>query len=342
MPITAAGQVDAYCAGCVHRDGAYGNVELEPRGEEPVEAPEPVDVLVPVEGPESVEMPASVETPESVEGPESAGTCLPDLLLKNVSEGGFNPSNTPFAIELSCSELNATGHAVLARTPSDGDPFGTAVEVSLLADAPKSIVVAGLGSGVYVLNVFAASTSGAVVFKTFSLVFGDIAMPVLVLGVDRAPASGIEVVAEATTQPGITQTKTTDSEGIVEFTSLLATTISIFARSSDNAIGLDGVAASPSPVTIYLIRFKPASDATDLAVDNGLSGWTGGSIVLGAPTDASEASVPTSRRLLQEPIQDSVLVVQTAGQEQLQSASAQPRIYPFTKSVFIRYRFQTA
>ncbi|KAK4220956.1 hypothetical protein QBC38DRAFT_493060 [Podospora fimiseda] len=149
-------------------------------------------------------------------------------------------------------------------------------------------------------------------------------MPVRILDENGVPVSGLLVKAEATVYPGITQTQTTDSLGLVTFTNLASTTIGLFTQTVDNKIGISGVAATSSTVTIRLIPFLPASNSTDIRADNGIVGWTGGTTM----------DIPAAKR-------DLALVVGTNGLPNLQTARAEPKVYPFTKSVYIKFKFQT-
>ncbi len=93
----------------------------------------------------------------------------------------------------------------------------------------------------------------------------------------------------------------------------------------DNKIGVNGVAATTGTVTVRLVPFLPASDATDFNTSNGITGWTGG----------TTQDLPLAKR-------DLALVVSTNAAFDLQRAHAEPKVYPFTKSVFIKYKFQKA
>jgi hypothetical protein len=111
---------------------------------------------------------------------------------------------------------------------------------------------------------------------------------------------------------------------MVTFTNLASTSIGLTARTTDNKIGVNGVAATLNTVTIQLISFHAASKTTDFAILNGTTGWTGG----------VNKQLIVSKR-------DRVLAVSTDGQYSIQIASAYPKVYPFAKTVYIKYKFQT-
>jgi hypothetical protein len=146
----------------------------------------------------------------------------------------------------------------------------------------------------------------------------------MVLDAKGAPVPGVTVSANATTYPGVSQVGTTDINGMVTFMNLAPTSIGLTARTSDNSIAVAGVAATINTVTLNLLPFAPASNTTDFAISNGTTGWTGG----------FNEVLTVSKR-------DTVLAVSTDGQYDIQMASSQPKVYPFTKTVYIKYQFQT-
>ena len=172
--------------------------------------------------------------------------------------------------------------------------------------------------------VVAMDTSGNSILQSFQLLFGNINMPVIVLDENGAPVSGITVFANATTYPGVSQVGTTNINGLVTFTNLVAVSIGLTARTSDNSIAVNGVAATTSTVTLTLLPFAPASNTTDFEISNGTTGWTGG----------FNEVLAVSKR-------ETVLTVSTNGQYNIQMANSQPKVYPFTNTVYIKYQFQT-
>jgi hypothetical protein len=149
-------------------------------------------------------------------------------------------------------------------------------------------------------------------------------MPVLVLDPTGQPAAGVTVTANATAYPGIGETCTTDSTGKCSLLDLSATTIGLVARTADNAIGVNGIAATTFLVTLQLIPFLPPSNSSSFDVANGTTGWTGG--------------ITQSMKIKR----DTTLVVGTNGQFDLQTAHAEFAVHPFTKTVFIKYKFITS
>ena len=250
-------------------------------------------------------------------------TCVPFFALDGASEDKFNPASTPFSLKLSCNALNTTNYTVFANTETSNDAFGALVKGANATD--KSIILPGFPPGKSSITVAAFDTAGTAILQSFSLLFGSITMPVLVVDESGAPVPGLLVTAGATVYPAISQNGTTDSTGIVKFTNLAPTTIGLFTQTDDNKIGVGGVAATTATVTIDLIPFSPASTTTDFNTSDGLTGWTGGT-----PKD-----MPITKR-------DLVLVIGTNAAFDLQTAHAEPKVHPFTKSVYIKYKFQTA
>lgn len=150
-------------------------------------------------------------------------------------------------------------------------------------------------------------------------------MPVLVLDENGSPAAGVSVEADATQFPGIYQIGTTDASGLVTFINVALTSIGFTARTADKKIGVNGLAATTATTILNLLTFGPASNVTDFAVSNGTTGWTG--VVF-------NVQLAITKR-------DTVLVVATRGQYDLQTGKANPKIYPFTKNVYIKFKFQT-
>ncbi|KAK3370631.1 hypothetical protein B0H63DRAFT_454787 [Podospora didyma] len=208
-------------------------------------------------------------------------------------------------------------------TQANNDPFGTVVTGTTVGD--KSITLPGFAPGMVTLTVAAYDNFGKAILQTFSLLFGSITMPVLVVDELGAPVIGITVTASATVFPGIEQSGTTDSTGVLKLTNLAPTTIGLFTQNADNKIGINGVAATSGTVTVKLIPFLAASNTTDFNTSDGLSGWTGGTV----------KDVAVVKR-------DTILAVATNGRPDLQTAHAEPKVYPFSKSVYIKYKFQTA
>jgi hypothetical protein len=101
---------------------------------------------------------------------------------------------------------------------------------------------------------------------------------------------------------------------MVTFTNLALTTIGLTARTADNKIGVNGVAATAATVPIQLVPFSAVSDTTSFDICN--------------------EQLAVSKR-------DTVLSVSTDGQYTIQMASSEPEVYPFTTTVFIKYKFQT-
>jgi len=265
--------------------------------------------------------PSSIESSSTISA-SPPPTCAPLFSLEGASENAFNPANVPFSLSLSCGTLDTANYTVFANDETGTEAFGTLVEGTTATE--KSITIPGFGPGKMSITLAAVDTAGTPILQSFSLLFGSITMPVLILDEKGAPVSGLLVKADATVHPGIIQNGTTDSTGIVTFTNLAPTTIGLFTQTSDNKIGVNGVAATASTVTIHLIPFLPASDTTDFNTSNGITGWTGG----------TTQDMPVTKR-------DLALVVATNGAYGLQMAHAEPKVYPFTKSVFIKYKFQT-
>ena len=269
-------------------------------------------------------------TPTATPTPTPA--CEPEFILQGASAEGFNPLNTPFTVTLSCntSAIDTNQNITIFANPETGtDMFGDLVIPSEVSES--SITIPGFSTqGKKTVSIFAylkdGTDKGTPIIQSFSLLFGSISMPVWVVDADGVGVANVTVKADATVYPGISQIGTTDATGLVTFTGLSSTTIGLFAQTADNSIGVYGLAATTGTVTLRLIPFTSTpSNVTDFRTEKGLLGWTGGTVL----------DVPVQRRAAQS------LHVSTAGRTSLQSASASPKTYPFTKTVFIKYKFQT-
>jgi hypothetical protein len=239
-----------------------------------------------------------------------------------MSEMDFNPASTPFSLKLSCNKLDTQNYTIFSNTEAGTDPFGTLLAGTTATET--AIQIPGFGPGRISITVTALDTAGNAIIQPFSLLFGSITMPVLVLDETGAPAQGLSVTADATIYPGIKQVGITDATGVVKFQNLFSTSIGLFTKTADNKIGANGVAGTTNTITINLIPFRPASTTTSFNISDGIVGWTGGII----------KDLPIAKR-------DNVLVVGTNAASDLQLAHAEPKVYPFTKSVYIKYKFQT-
>jgi len=150
-------------------------------------------------------------------------------------------------------------------------------------------------------------------------------MPILVLGPDSQPASGVLVYGNATTYPGVSQECTTNASGQCSLTNLPPTTIGLVARTDSNSIAVNGLAATTGQVTLKLLPFTQPTGNSTFDVNNGTSGWTGGTV---------SQSLKIKR--------DTTLTLSTNGQYSLQSASNSFNVHPFTKTAYIKYKFITS
>ncbi|CZS93101.1 hypothetical protein WAI453_000836 [Rhynchosporium graminicola] len=268
-------------------------------------------------------MSSTSSSTSAVSTPSPTAPCLPRFSLKGASETAFNPTSTPFSLTLSCNKLDTQNYTVFSSGDGSTDPFGTLVQGTNATES--SLQIPGFSPGRYTITVVAFDTTGNAIIQYFSLLFGSITMPVLVVDESNAPVQNVTVTADATIYPGIRQVGVTDASGIVKFTNIYQTSIGLFTETADNKIGVNGVAGTSNTITIKLIPFRPASDTTKFNESDGITGWTGG----------VTKDIPLSKR-------DNVLVIGTNAQYNLQTAHAEPKVYPFTKSVYIKYKFQTA
>ena len=242
-------------------------------------------------------------------------TCTPEWTLIGASEDSFNPKLTQFTAQLPCQMLDTNNYVV----------FGNFQPVFGTTNTTSSILIPGFEEDYVLLSIFALDINGNAFFESWQLLFGSVDMPVLVLGVDGNPASGVTVQANATTYVSVGQSGTTDSSGMVTFTNLIETTIGLVARDAQNQIGVDGIAATPLLVTMHLIPYNTPSNITNFGFANGTQGWSGGTLV--SVVDKRDNGIG--------------LDVSTNSQYDLQTVSATFKTFPFTETAYIRYMFQT-
>lgn len=132
------------------------------------------------------------------------------------------------------------------------------------------------------------------------------------------------VTGNATIYPGVSESCTTDATGQCTSPNLIATTIGLVAKTADNYVAVNGLAATTSQLTLKLIPFKESVSGSSFDIANGTSGWTGGVV----------SSMKVKR--------DTTLVLSTNGQYDLQTASNSFPDHPGATMAYIKYKFVTA
>jgi len=189
-----------------------------------------------------------LSTPAPTVGPP----CNSSFFLTGASESEFNKAGTPFSLQLTCPVLNTKNYTILAN------------DVPLLntTNTTSTISIPGLTEPYVFLTVFALDLKGKPLFSSFALIFGTISKSVLVVDTIGNPAPNVPVQANATIYPGVGQIGTTDSSGAVTFINLIATTLSLIAKTTDNQIGVAGTAStSISDTTLKLVPFNSPAPA---------------------------------------------------------------------------------
>ncbi|CAF1282080.1 unnamed protein product [Adineta steineri] len=127
-----------------------------------------------------------------------------------------------------------------------------------------SITLSGFSNGTAFLSLFALDTYGLPIFTSFLLYFGSISMPVRILHANGSAAAGVIVNFNLTDNPRVGQSGVTDDYGMLIFDHVPPLTISIFAHTKDNQIGLAGVAPSNSRIDLTLIPFNDGKKMNEL------------------------------------------------------------------------------
>ncbi|KAH7142746.1 hypothetical protein B0J13DRAFT_636427 [Dactylonectria estremocensis] len=263
----------------------------------------------------------ATSTPVSIELPVQTATCEPKFYLSGVSEHSFNKALIPFTLDLSCGGLDVDNYTVLANW----------VPVVGTTSTTKSITLDSLNDYA-LLTVVAFEASGWPIFQTFPLLFGSSSLTVQVTDGAGNLVPGARVYANASTYLNVGEVLLTDADGKVVFENVPSTTISLRAVGPDQSLGVDSIAGGlVTSITITLEPFhEPVEGNDDFDVDNGLSGWTGGTVV----DLATKRAVHLVKRA-------SSLVIYTNGQPDVQMARKTFTLADDASSVFIEYQFQT-
>ncbi|CAF2815780.1 unnamed protein product [Rotaria sp. Silwood2] len=147
---------------------------------------------------------------------------------------------------MQCSILDADNYTVFIN----GQPTVNTTHTN------DSITLSGFSDGATFLSLFALDTYGLPIFTSFQLYFGSISMPVHVSFANGSAAVGVIVNLNITDDPRVSQSGVTNDHGMVIFDHVPPLTISIFAHTKDNQIGLAGVAPSNSQINLTLIPFN--------------------------------------------------------------------------------------
>ena len=256
-------------------------------------------------------------------------------MLSGVDEIGYNAYNQPFSASISCGSLNQTAVVVYVN--------GAIYDSSSFTVSSTSVhFSAGLVPNYAILGLMALDSNGYPFISTFQLLFGSSTLIVTLNDANGNPAANVPIEANSTQFNGFTRTLVTDGNGQVSFTNLPAMTVGLVARTADNQIAAAGVASALGQTTMQLIPFNDPAATQNFDFSDGSEGWTGGTTATHVEKRfvhsrrAFEARKRLSRR------DDLDLMVNTNGQPNLQKASATFKTYPFTKTVFIRFKFVTS
>jgi hypothetical protein len=187
------------------------------------------------------------------------------------------------------------------------------------------ITFQGFSDDVTLLTVLGINSDSTSFSQTFTLLFGSIEMPILVLDPSGNSASNVPVTGNATIYPGVSESCTTDSTGQCTLPNLIATTIGLVAKTPANYVAVNGLAATTLQLTLKLMPFKDPVNGSNFDIANGTLGWTGGIVSSGMKIK-----------------RDTTLVLGTNGQYDLQTASNSFPDRPGTKSAYIKYKFVTS
>lgn len=168
-------------------------------------------------------------------------------------EYGFNQANTPITLQLSCPILDTSNYVLFSTDANTPIINTTATNASIT-------IPAGFLPGNTLLTLIALDIYGLPLFFSFSLYFGNIQMPVQILYQNNTAAANVVVQMNLTDFTRVSQSVTTDSNGIALFSNVPPSTVSIFARTTDNQIGLAGIKPTSNTITVKLIPFGSSTN----------------------------------------------------------------------------------
>ncbi|CAG5181640.1 uncharacterized protein ALTATR162_LOCUS9785 [Alternaria atra] len=181
------------------------------------------------------------------------------------------------------------------------------------------------------LTIYALETSGWPIIQSFQLLFGSATLKVVVQDDLGSPAVGVAVLANTTTFLGIGETAVTDPDGTALFKNVPSTTISLKADGSENKVAVGSLAGGlVATVNMKLLPLHhPIAGAGGFDVDNGTSGWTGGT---------TKTITKRDGRLVKR---DTGLVVSTNFSPDVQTAYQSFDLAEGATLVYLKYQFQT-
>ena len=120
--------------------------------------------------------------------PKTNTTCEPTLQLVGVSDHTFNKKNAAFSLKTSCSQFVPSNTIVLSN-------MAQVTNINITSD---TITFQGFSDDVVLLSVLGINSDGVSFGQTFTLLFGSIGMPILVLDPSGKPAGSVPVTGNAT------------------------------------------------------------------------------------------------------------------------------------------------
>lgn len=173
-----------------------------------------------------------------------------NVRLDNFNESSFNDANSNLRIMLDCPILDQDNYTILINGDVTSNTTSTNDSITLLNL---------LSSSSSVISVFALDQFGLPIFASFQIYTGSLSMPVQVFFSNGSKAGGVTVTISLTDNSRISQTGVTNENGTIVFVNVPFLTVSIFAHTKDNQIGLAGIAPSNMITKLILIPFNSAT-----------------------------------------------------------------------------------
>ncbi|CAF0777929.1 unnamed protein product [Adineta ricciae] len=177
-------------------------------------------------------------------------------------EYAFNQANAPITLQLSSPILDVTNYTLFS-----GNTIAPIVNTT--STNANITINNGFPPGHTFLTLIALDIYGLPLFYSFSLYFGSISMSIKVLYENNTVVSDAFVQINVTDFTRVSQSAKTDANGIALFTNVPPTTISVFAYTSDNQIGLAGIQPKSGELVVTLIPFHGSSKRRRRSTDEG-------------------------------------------------------------------------
>ena len=200
---------------------------------------------------------------------------------------------------------------------------------------------AALVDGRNTVSVRALDSQGRQLKGEFVIWAGANTLRINLVDESSQPVSQATVTLALADDKSVTKTVETQS-GQGTFSNVPGTTVVITATTADHRSGFAATNGNAGTTTIKLISFQVSSAVANNDISQGVAGWSVGNAPVTVVPHVEDSGVAAAHvaGTLNAEVPDQDLVVNTLGQG-LQFISRTFKVSPGTKSIEVRYRFQT-